>query len=299
MPQRNFRPIRNEIASRAKSPDVLSFPSAEPTHGTLLMFREYTYQPTAARGFAGLGSQNITDSIFLPLPGNIADSLEIRVQRFDQGGAGEIASTVLSDIDVNNISPANLTTALMSGAVKALPANSINQISSGGSFNEIMKSVSADLAFALRKGIDATLPNQGRNIDAGTGTFINPKAALSFEGLELKTHNFDWILSPKSDDESKNLRRIIETIKRNILPSYAETGVLQKALFKYPSVVDCFFVGLDPQFYFYFKTCMVRSFNVNYSPSSVAVLKGGRPAAVQLTMSLLETDIHTAEDYGG
>jgi hypothetical protein len=69
-------------------------------------------------------------------------------------------------------------------------------------------------------------------------------------------------------------------------------------MFQYPSMVDIFFVGIDSEHYFFFKTCMVQSFNTNFTPNGMAVLRGGRPAMVQMQLTVIETDIHTAEDYG-
>jgi hypothetical protein len=106
-------------------------------------------------------------------------------------------------------------------------------------------------------------------------------------------------LIPRTEQESENLRQIANTIKRNMLPSYVNTSIVQRTMFKYPSMVDVFFVGIDPNHYYYFKTCMVQTFTVNYTPNGNAVLREGRPAAVQMQMNIMETDIHTAEDYGG
>jgi hypothetical protein len=49
----------------------------------------------------------------------------------------------------------------------------------------------------------------------------------------------------------------------------------------------------------YFKTSMIQGFNVSYTPHGLAIVKGGKPAMVSLSMNLVEADIHTAEDYGG
>ena len=294
----NFKPARNQILQRAKSPENLIFPINEVTHGILFLFRDYAYQPTGTRGFSQLNSRDVTDSIFLPLPSNLADNFEIRVQPHQQGGGGELASTLLSELNVNDMTPDSLLGGISGGFAKTIPANTLAQLGGGDrDLDSIIKSISADMAFAIRKGVDGILPSQGRNIDLGTGTLINPKSALAFEGVEMKSHSFDWTLSPKSESESVVLRKIIQTLKRKCLPSYAETGVLQKSLFKYPSVVDSFLVGVDPEFYYYFKSSMIRTFNVNYTPNGVSVLKGGKPAAVQMQMSIIETDIHTAEDY--
>jgi hypothetical protein len=291
----NFKPIKEELfrASR-NAPKNLTFPIEDNDYGILLMFREYQYRTSSERGFSQLVSAGArsTDTIFLPLPANISDTFNVRVQRFDQGTAGDVVSSLLSEINVEDLGLGNLSGAIVKGALKNMPGIQ------GNNLQEIAGNLSKDIAFLARKGIDGVFPNQGRNIDAGTGTFVNPKAALSFDGVEMKTHSFDWTLAPKSAEESFNLQQISDTIKKNMLPQYVNTSVVQRAMFKYPSMVDIFFVGIDPGHYFYFKTAMVQTFSSNFTPNGNAVLRGGRPAAVQMQMTVIESDIHTAEDYG-
>jgi hypothetical protein len=297
MPNRQrFRPARQEILDRAQGAiryKNYSHPVEDGDYGILLMFRDYQYQRSSERGFSQTDTSNVTDTIFLPIPTNIIDGFQVRVQRFDQGTTGDVISSLLSEIDTNNLGITNLAGAIVRGAGAQLPGLQ------GNTLSEITNNLDNDLAFLIRRGVDDVLPNQGRNIDAGTGTFVNPKAALSFEGVDMKTHSFDWTIAPKSAEESDNLRLIAETIKRNMLPSYINTQVIQRALFKYPSMVDIFFVGLDSEYYFYFKTCMIQQFTTNFTPNGTAVLRGGRPAMVQMQLNVIETDIHTSEDYGG
>ena len=44
---------------------------------------------------------------------------------------------------------------------------------------------------------------------------------------------------------------------------------------------------------------MVQTFSTNFTPNGLALLRGGKPASITMNMSLIETDIHTSEDYGG
>lgn len=292
-----FKPVRDDIirAARTKTPSNLTFPIEDNDYGILLMFREYQYRTTSERGFSQLVSagSNVIDTIFLPLPSNISDTFQVRVQRFDQGTTGDAVSSLLSDINLDDLGFGSIAGAITKGALKNMPSIQ------GGSLSEVAGNMSKDLAFLTRKGIESAFPNQGRNVDAGTGTYVNPKAALSFEGVEMKTHSFDWTLAPKNETESNNLQKISDTIKKNMLPQYVNTSVIQRAMFKYPSMVDIFFVGIDPAYYFYFKTAMVQTFASNFSVNGNAVLRGGRPAVVQMQMNVIETDIHTSEDYGG
>lgn len=307
----SWRPAKESIRSASRAtPRNLQVPIEDGNYGMLLMFRDYQYQLPGTRGFASTESSNITDTIFLPLPENIADNFEVRVQRFDQGTGGAIISDVMSRAGANGMNISSLQESAIQAVIQSLPSaltsgdeafNALSQtltsILGGEGDLSSLDRFSGDAAFLLRKILPG---NVGRSVDAGTGTFVNPKAALSFEGVEMKTHNFNWTIAPKSEPESDNLRNVIRTINRNILPQYVENSELfARAMFKYPSMVDVFFVGLDSDFYYYFKTAMVRTFNVNYTPNGVSVLRGGRPAAVQMQMAIIESDIHTSEDYGG
>jgi hypothetical protein len=44
---------------------------------------------------------------------------------------------------------------------------------------------------------------------------------------------------------------------------------------------------------------MVQQFNIDFTPHGIALLRGGKPAMVNMNMNVIEADIHTSEDYGG
>lgn len=306
-----FRTVRDDIAaSRNLAPRNLQVPVEEGNYGTLLIFRDYSFTAPGTSGFASTAGSNGGDSIFLPLPENIQDSFTIRVQRADLGAAA-LLSEVLSETSAASGGDLNISQ-VQEGTIKAIKgmlpsaatdgaaaydaiSNFANELAGGSTDASQIDKFSKDAAFLLRKTVGSS--TIGRGIDTGTGTFVNPKAALSFEGVEMKNHSFSWTIAPKDSGESENLREVIRTINRNILPEYAETQILQRALLRYPSMVDVFFVGIDDNFYYKFKTAMVQTFNVNYTPNGVSVLRGGRPAAVTMTMNIIESDIHTREDY--
>jgi hypothetical protein len=312
----DFLPARESIraaANQSANTRLLSYPLGDNNYGLLMLFREYQYARPGNRnnrGFASAETTNIKDSILLPIPSNLADSFEIRVQRADQGLMASIASETISNVTSNGLS---LELAAMQGAAASAITEMLPEsLKTGTDFFNLIKNLgksvigkdyssdvinqfSSDVAFLGRKMLPGAA---GRAVDLGTGTMLNPKASLSFEGMELKNHSFDWTLYPKSDRESNLIRDITQTIKRNVLPRYVEGEVAKRALFRYPSTVDLLFVGLDSDYYYYFKTSMVRSFNVNYAPNGVSVIKGNRPSSVQIQLSLVESDIHTAEDYG-
>ena len=74
-------------------------------------------------------------------------------------------------------------------------------------------------------------------------------------------------------------------------------GTLGRGLLKYPSMVDCFFHGINQNFFYKLKTCMVSQFNVDYTPNGIALNRGGKPSAVRINMIMTEAAIHTKADY--
>jgi hypothetical protein len=282
----------------------LSFPDNVGPHGMLLIFKEYDYRKTRGAGFA-TPEVRIGSTIFLPLPNNIKDSFSVRVQRFDQGISGEAISNIAQAAGVSGqggiVAGIQGVTEFMRQNIPFTGGDVVNAASdliSGGNGN--INNLSASLAFLARRSLDAV--GATRSVDAGLGSTLNPKAALSFDGVELKNHTFDWTFAPKNADESERLREIDKTIKRNMLPSYIGVGfgekAIARALFKYPSMVDIAFLGIDQSYFVFFKTAMIQSYDASYTPNGVSILKGGKPAIVNLQLQVIETDIHTAENYG-
>ena len=158
--------------------------------------------------------------------------------------------------------------------------------------------------FLARAGLGGIAPDIAKGIGAGKGTAINPYATLVFSGVDLKVHTFEWLLSPDTPDEAETLRKIIRTIQRHVTPEMdgvlgesISKSTLGRGLLKYPSMVDCFFHGINNKFFYKLKTSMVSQFNVDYTPNGIALNKGGKPSAVRLNMIMTEAAIHTKADY--
>lgn len=269
-------------------------------HRMLMVFNQYKYVAPGQRGLNKLGNTgrgNVTGptpagktTIELPLPANLFDAYNVRVQGYDAELTGALVAGAASQFaGAGDLSTGNITTAL-GGVLSGSGLNPSSILSSD------MGDISRNVAFLGRRNLPSNL---GRSVDTGLGNTINPKTSLYFDGVNLKQLSFDWNLAPQDARESDVIRDITNTIKRNMLPTYGTAVGFSQALLNYPSTVDIFLLGVDQQYYMYFKTSMIQGFNVNYTPHGLAVVKGGKPAMVSLSMTLVEADIHTAEDYGG
>lgn len=280
---------------------VLSFPKNLGAHATLLVFKKYSYQSPGARGLNRVSSTTLSQeqlgssAILLPLPKEIKDSYSINISNFEQGVFGDAISQggnfIANDgsIDQNAILeniglPSTRTfVATAGGVVGGLASRFLSSRTAAG----------GGIVGALAGGAS----NIATSLEAGAGMTVNPKQALHFKGMEMKTHNFSWTMAPTSADDSSTIVKITNEVKRNALPSYTNIGPLKRAFLNYPSTVDVYFFGIDQEYFMFFKTCMISGVDINYSPQGMAVMRGGKPAMVNMSMTLKEMDIHTAEDY--
>lgn len=298
-------PVRNIVSQSQQSNTIATyeFPHNKGTHGLLLVFRRYTYQPTR-RMILEQPVQTTIGSVLLPLPRQIIDQSNLRLNRVELGNMGEIAAKALADGqgDINAIY-SSIKSMAPSGTDVAHGLSTIGKKIMGfdASFSEDFLD---QVNFLARKAVNGLFDS--RALDVGSGTAINPKQALSFEGVNMREYDFDFELMPSSPEESDTIRDIQRFIHANSLPAYRDLSfgqarMLQRVFLEYPSTVDMYLIGVDQDYYMHFKPCMIQRFNVNLTPtggSQHAILKGGKPAMVTFNISLAELDIRTREDYG-
>lgn len=281
------------------------FPLDAGPQGMLFIFKEYDFNSTRGAGLLKRPAYRSTgDSIYLPLPKSLIDTTSLNLQSTQLGAVSEALGQILSGGTAAGQSGSgdltDIIKALSSAVGEQLPgANDISNVLQGDV--SALKNIESQTAFLLRKTLDSF--GVARGVDVGLGSTINPKAALAFEGVTLKNHSFDWDLAVRYREESEIVKKIHYVLKKNTLPEYVAvgleggTGSLSRALLKYPSMVDIFLIGLDQSYYFYFKTAMVSNFSINYSGQGNVVMEGGKPGYMNLSIQLMETDIHTSEDY--
>lgn len=266
---KTIRPASDLIEHRrdGRTLSNFSFPEDLGTHAIILNFTKYGYGGQSAQF-----NQLLTASIALPIPNNLSESFNMRVNAQELGSTGAAVRDIVS-----SAGDGSLTTE--------------------SAFKDIAGAFAGGAGRKAAAAFDAVAgTNAAKGLEIGVGSVMNPRIALSFDGMDLKSHTLSWTLAPQSENESDILSRIIKKIKRSILPSY--TSNESKVLLNYPHVVDIFFLGVSGEHMYYFKRAMIGQFEVNYTGSGGgAFLEGGKPAVVTMTMTMTELDIHTAEDY--
>lgn len=223
--------------------------------------------------------QKIVD-IYLPMPTNLIDSTELTYDTIGLGPLGGAANTIIQ---------------------KA--RNSADESTSVGGFlgklrdefplTEVAKSVvDITAALALRGGSDAVSGVLRQTLRAAS----NPFLATIFSNVNLRTHQFNYKFSPRSEDELFLLKEIIYNFRKAALPS-SKVGFSQGSyLLGFPYEVEIEFYPNKIVPYF-FKPCVITSINVNYAPDGTpAFFKTGDPVAVEFTINLQELEVITREE---
>lgn len=289
--------VINSVQS-AQSNATQSFPEAQGEYGMAFTFADYNVS-------AVMGSTNVMESprgsIVLPMPLNIDETLNIDSKQANLGlkGAGALA-LLDGENTLGQVASDIFDTAKdMAGSLAS------DIFGQGDTLNDVRAALRQTGSFARLAARGSIGQELGLAADVYAGTAVNPYATVDFDGVRLRQHDFSWSLSPNSEEESNTLRNIINTFRINILPAYqgvggVSGGTVSRALLKYPSLVQPTLIGVDSSYYLKYKPSMITNVTVKYNEGPhLAVYRGGRPITVDLTVSMIETQIHTREDYGG
>jgi hypothetical protein len=168
-----------------------------------------------------------------------------------------------------------------------------------------------NLSSQIVAGIKASLAQKaiGSNnnlLSRLTGAVTNPNLTLLFNSPDLRNFSFNFKLSPRSKAEGATVRKIIRSFKELMAVQRSVGNLFLEA----PSVFEIEYIrGVDklntkedlthPSLN-RIKTCALRSFSVNYTPSGSYMAyndEEGTMTSYDLTMSFTELDPIYYDDY--
>ena len=324
--------FRREAERNSAGTNVFRYPSKPYPHSMLLLFKEFSYEAgyaqneyaTGSNGSGGLLS-TISDStgrrssgvgirggrsIELPFPKQLQDSSNITLNGISRDPLIEQATNYLNRVAMGGEGTlGNLPSSIQNAGMK------LAQMAKGGSGDGFsLQQVARDLGATTNKDaaliaryllqqVSPLIGDVGQSINLAAGQTLNPKETLVFEGVQLRSHQFSWDLYPENAQDSDQINSIVNVIKRSTLPqtvNFQAAGFdFNRAFLKFPHVVYTYLIGVDAGSFMKFKPAMVTNFTVEYGAGgTMALLKGGKPAGVTLSLSMQELAIETAEDYG-
>ncbi len=298
--------ISNARRAAQGTTESLRYPEEVGSHSMIFNFKNYTASSNGRASGDVSYAEIPAGSICLPLPKTLQENTSLDLQSEKLGITGSAAR------DLYNA------TARSGGNLEDLGRKMAGDITSAIT-GATADSVTNFALFASRAGLNFISPSIEGGLAAETGTAINPHQALVFSGVGVRQYQFDWTLIPNNETEANHIRNIINAFKKHSLPTYQSvfggaalpdgqrnelnqfSGTLTRGLFKYPSMVDIFFTGLDTDHFPKFKRAMISQIQVDYTPQGSFVLNkgqtGSKPSVVNLVISILEADIHTSSDY--
>lgn len=246
-------------------------------------------------GRSDLTPQEVTRSngyIVLPVPTQIVDGVSIKYNTTDLGITGEIIAgatngviTGAQQVDFNNLAGSVLS--LGTGISGTSMQEFGRYASAGGAAMGAFFGASVLNRALATAGVSN--PQAGAALSVGLNKTLNPFTTAVFQGVNLRTFNFSWTLSPKTKAESGNLEDIIRILRRRSLPYVPRNTA---GLFmEFPDVVEFNLIGMRSEaFTFPTSPCVIDTVVFDRTPtgSPVFFADTGAPAVIQITMKLTE-----------
>lgn len=210
------------------------------------------------------GELKFVQAFALPLPKGLRETFEVSIDQTPTGAIGGIADAVQ--------------TALTPGANKAQVAKE------------------AAIALLYSQAVQAT-GDIGSTVGQVTGAVPNPHVQALFSGVPLRRHRFEWTFSPRNPKESEQLMTMLKAMKAFSLPAFSSLGT--QAL-SYPFLCQPEVILGDNKDMIMFSPCLIDSVEINYAPQGLPSFFEGthHPTFVEVSISMLETELQTADRYG-
>ena len=193
---------------------------------------------------------------------------------------------------------------LTKGAIDAYEKFAVGNMRGG--FNEI-SNLDQDLASALEAMMLTTvgaLPGFGgvkAAAEMRSGVVLSDRMELAFKGIDKRTFQYEFKMNPKSEEEAKEIRNIVNAFKFNMLPEFEGSDSAGRALIV-PNTFDIQYMwnGAENHFLHKISTCVLESMNVTYGGDRYKTHAGingdgAPPIETSLSLTFKELDLITRE----
>lgn len=146
----------------------------------------------------------------------------------------------------------------------------------------------------------------GANVSADTllsreqGIVLNPNKQFLFRGVNLRDFTFSFTLNPRNQQESEQIKAIINTFKRRMAAKSSSSGNARGLFIKSPDVFELEFKrgGRKHPFLFTMKTCALKSIQVDYTRTgNYITYEDSTPVQMSMTLNFGELSAIYSEDY--
>lgn len=247
---------------------IYRFPSDTPPYYMMLPINDYS-----RASWVSVGVLNEKSRIILPMPQAMIDNHNVRYDISDLGIAGAVG------FDAAGGQVAQAASLAAVGATMQALQTGTGQFGAAGA--------------AVNKAVGGSL--------AAAGIAVNSFMTVMLKGPDYKKRDFVWRFSPKTAQETSDLRRIIQLINNSMAPSLFGIG---SAFFTWPKIWKPEFVyNARPDLLalntFKMKASVLTDASFNYTPNGVfsPFASTKAPSSVEMRLSFLELEYWLAGDF--
>jgi len=174
-------------------------------------------------------------------------------------------------------------------------------VSSMGAFGEVAKESGKE---ALRTALDTAAPGAKASMQISSGKVTNNRMEMVFEGISRRSFSFSFKMMPKSEQEAKNVDRIVNMFRFYMAPSFDGPADTSRT-FIVPATFDIeyYYSGGANRFLNRIATSVLESCNVTYGgervqffrPTSGVNGSGAPPVETNIELQFKELEVITRE----
>jgi hypothetical protein len=225
----------------------------------------------------------ITDSIAIYLPPNVKDATSVGYNNAEMGVIGAAAAGA-----------ADVVTALRKGDISGLASTL------GTAAKDLLATAGLGLGSEFLGTLAGVDPEGLKGFaKKAFGQASNPYMEVLFEGVEMRTFNYNFTFSPRNADETDDVQKIIEMFRFHMLP---ELNGGSSAFMTLPSTFDIHYmyqvspdVAKENNFYTKIATCVLKGCEVDYTPNGVKSFASGAPTQITMNLTFQETEMLTKQ----
>ena len=250
----------------------MSFPNTLQSAPGAHTFLKLQFEQLNRSSAQAAGSLSLQSILYFPLPENFQQDINVSFDTTDTGATGTIKEQLQEQAAGFDGTGASVST----GDVLEATAKGLSGASGRAAFS------------ALDSG---PLPAAGSEIQKAMGQIYNPHPSVFFKGLPMRQYSFLWKLVPIEAADAANLKKMIDVIKKNILPDLAGDFLT------YPNLLQISVEGKGKGRYGVFKKMFVEAFSVNYTGEGTsAFFDDGAPVSIIMSMQLRESEMFIRKD---
>ena len=255
----------------------LRYPEKMPGDSDHIVIAAHDYNgAVSGGGFQGLVDNQrlgpFLGSVTLPIQGNISDESGVS---FQEGRLNAIQGAFAAGAaaGIEGLGNADLSAAA-TGMVESITEDAKKLLNDSGNA-EFLKYYFAGQAV----GADGL-------VTRATGKILNQNLELLFNGPQLRSFDFGFALSPRSESEARTVKSIISFFKRHMAVQRSGSTLFLET----PDIfqIKYMYQGGEHPFINKIKPCALTAFRVNYTPGQYMTYKDGSMTSYALTMKFQE-----------